>query len=32
MSNTCADARQCAFGLVLCSGGAGEEEKANEGT
>jgi hypothetical protein len=30
MRNTCADGRHCAFGAVLCSGGAGEEENANE--
>jgi hypothetical protein len=30
MRNTCADGRRCAFWLVLCSGGEGEEENANE--
>jgi hypothetical protein len=30
MRNTCADGRHCVFGAVLCSGGAGEEENANE--
>jgi hypothetical protein len=31
MRNMCADGGHRAFGLVLCSGGAGEEENANEG-